>query len=72
MTGNERALPSLICLAGESGSGKDTLAAMFTARLGYTRVAIADPLERWVRGIFGLDSLRLRRVFRKSVNRAFK
>lgn len=59
MTGSKGILPSLICLAGVSGSGKDTLAAMLTDHHGFVRVAIADPLKRWVGEIFELTPTQL-------------
>ncbi len=59
MTGSDTTLPSLVCLSGVSGSGKDTLAAMLTDHHGFVRVAIADPLKRWVGDIFGLEHAQL-------------
>ena len=47
-------LPQLICIAGRSGSGKDTLAKHLIAEHGYTRVAIADGLKEAVQSLFGL------------------
>jgi hypothetical protein len=45
----------LVCLAGVSGSGKDTAGAFLAARHGYERVAIADPLKAAMMTLFHLS-----------------
>ena len=51
--------PRIIGLAGVSGAGKDTAGDYLARRHGFTRIAIADPLKRWVRDIFGLTNAQL-------------
>jgi hypothetical protein len=51
--------PRIIGLAGVSGAGKDTAGDYLVRCHGYTRIAIADPLKRWVRDIFGLTDAQL-------------
>ena len=46
---------TLVALAGPSGAGKDAAAAYLVRRHGFRRIAVADPLKRWVQEIFGLD-----------------
>lgn len=51
--------PRIIGLAGISGAGKDTAGDYLVRHHGFTRVAFADPLKRWVRDIFGLTAAQL-------------
>jgi hypothetical protein len=50
---------TLLCLAGVSGAGKDTAGEYLHARLGFTRVAIADALKRTMMLLFGLTESQL-------------
>ncbi|WP_369933913.1 adenylate kinase [Xanthomonas tesorieronis] len=45
----------IIGIAGKAGSGKDTLAGYLVANHGFVRVALADPLRRFVSDITGLS-----------------
>lgn len=44
----------LVCLAGVSGSGKDTAGAYLADRHGFERVALADPLKEAMMALFSL------------------
>lgn len=55
MTGDDRTLPRLVGLVGQSGAGKDVVASILGARWGYQRVAIADPIKKATAVIFDLD-----------------
>ena len=45
----------LIGLTGQKGVGKDTVADYITARYGYKKMALADPLKQACEAIFGLS-----------------
>lgn len=51
--------PRIIGLAGVSGAGKDTAGDYLVRRHGFARIAIADPLKRCVRDLFGLTDAQL-------------
>ncbi|WP_163870481.1 hypothetical protein [Myxococcus eversor] len=51
--------PSLICLSGVSGSGKDTLGGFLATKHGYERVALADPIKWTLMGLLQLDPAQL-------------
>ncbi|MBZ4409825.1 hypothetical protein VZQ01_10505 [Myxococcus faecalis] len=46
---------SLICLAGVSGAGKDTLGQFMAERYDFERVALADPIKAALMGLLQLD-----------------
>ncbi|RKH71010.1 hypothetical protein D7X96_09500 [Corallococcus interemptor] len=50
---------SLICLAGVSGAGKDTLGAYLAKQHGFERVALADPIKAALMGLLQLDPAQL-------------
>jgi hypothetical protein len=49
----------LICLAGVSGAGKDTVGAYLQEHGGFTRIAVADALKRAMMQLFGLTEAQL-------------
>lgn len=42
-----------ICICGESGSGKDTVADLLREKLGGVKMALADPMKRLVQALMG-------------------
>lgn len=53
------ATSSLICLAGVSGAGKDTLGGFLSKQHGFERVALADPMKAALMSLFQLDPAQL-------------
>ncbi|MBZ4331491.1 hypothetical protein [Corallococcus sp. AS-1-12] len=50
---------SLVCLAGVSGAGKDTLGGFLAKQYGFERVALADPIKAALMGLLQLDPTQL-------------
>lgn len=50
---------TLVCLAGVSGAGKDTVGAYLQERGGFTRIAVADALKRVMMQLFDLTEAQL-------------
>lgn len=46
---------SIICLAGDAGAGKDTMADILVKNHGYLRIALADPLRELCSKVFRMD-----------------
>lgn len=46
----------IIGICGKAGSGKDTVANYLVNRYSYIKICLADPLKRYVKTVFGLDS----------------
>lgn len=49
----------LIGLTGRAGSGKDTIADILVSRHGFKKIALADPMKRFCREIFGFTDEQL-------------
>ncbi len=51
--------PLLLGISGLAGSGKDTAADIFVAKHGFVKVALADPIKRIARDLWGFTELQL-------------
>ena len=49
----------LLGICGKAGSGKDTAAAYLIEKHGFVKLAFADPLKRFAKGVFGFTSEQL-------------
>ncbi|RYZ41545.1 MAG: hypothetical protein EOO71_11545 [Myxococcaceae bacterium] len=65
------AAPRLVCLAGVSGAGKDTLGDFLSKHHGFERVALADPLKAALMGLFHLAPEQLWGARRNEVDPRF-
>lgn len=50
---------NIIGITGAAGSGKDTVADILVKNHGFVRVALADPMKRFCKGIFGFTDEQL-------------